>query len=171
VGKVGLPPSEVFARGLFISAKTQQAQACWEWIKFLSGDVTVMYGDMPARRSIAQSEAFLKQVPPERAAMFEAFRAAMAVPVRTTVTSSANAIYSPNSDPYWLFQALSNTLEKGANLEQELATAQRFATAFAECMNRDGAKAAQCAKQVDPDYNGYNVEEEEMPIRPARHAP
>ncbi|MBO9341837.1 MAG: extracellular solute-binding protein [Roseiflexus sp.] len=171
VGKVGLPPSEVFARGLFISAKTQQAQACWEWIKFLSGDVTVMYGDMPARRSIAQSDAFLKQVPPERARMFEAFRAALAVPVRTTVTSSANAIYSPSHDSYWLFQALSNTLEKGANLEQELATAQRFATAFAECMNRDGAKAARCAKQVDPDYKGYNVEEEEMPIRPAGYVP
>jgi len=171
VGKAGLPPDEVFARGLFISAKTQQAQACWEWIKFLSGDVPVMYGDMPARRSIAQSDAFLKQVPPERAAMFEAFRAALAVPVRTTVTSSANAIYSPNSDPYWLFQALSNTLEKGANLERELATAQRFATAFAKCMNRAGAKAARCAKEVDPDYKGYNVEEEEMPIRPAGHAP
>jgi|YNPMSStandDraft_1061717.scaffolds.fasta_scaffold00581_3 multiple sugar transport system substrate-binding protein len=171
VGKAGLPPNEVFVRGLFISAKTQQAQACWEWIKFLSGDVTVMYGDMPARRSIAQSDAFLKQVPPERARMFEAFRAALAVPVRTTVTSSANAIYSPSHDSYWLFQALSNTLEKGANLEQELATAQRFATAFAECMNRDGAKAARCAKQVDPDYKGYNVEEEEMPIRPAGYVP
>lgn len=170
VGKTGAPLNEMSARGLFISATTRQAQACWEWIKFLSSDTTVMYGDMPARRSIAQSEEFLNQVPPERAAMFEAFRAALAVPVRTTVTSSANAIYSPYSDPYWLFQALSNTLEKGANLEEELATAQRFATAFAECMNREGAKAAQCAKEGDPDYNGFNVEEE-LPIRPAGHAP
>jgi hypothetical protein len=38
-------------------------------------------------------------------------------------------------------------------------------------MNRDGAKAAQCAKEVDPDYNGYNIDEEEMPIRPAGYAP
>jgi ABC-type glycerol-3-phosphate transport system substrate-binding protein len=163
VGKAGLPPDEVFALGLFISANTQQAQACWEWIKFLSGDATMMYGytmligNMPARRSIAQSEAFLKQFPLGRAGMLDAFDAALAVPVRTTVASSANAIYSLSHDSYWLFQALSNTLEKGANLEQELATAQRFATAFAECMNRAGAKAAQCAKEVDPDYKGYNV--------------
>ena len=163
VGKAGLPPDEVFALGLFISANTQQAQACWEWIKFLSGDATMMYGytmligNMPARRSIAQSEAFLKQFPLVRAGMLDAFDAALAVPVRTTVTGSANAIYSLSHDSYWLFQALSNTLEKGANLEQELATAQRFATAFAECMNRAGAKAAQCAKEVDPDYKGYNV--------------
>jgi len=169
VGGAGVPSSELFLRGMFISARAKQPQACWEWIKFLSSDTSLMYGDMPARRSIAQSEAFIKQIPPERIAQFEAIRATLAMPSRNV--SDQSAFYSQYSDPYWFFKALSAVVEKGASLEKELAEAQRFATAFAECMNRANARAPTCAKEVDPDYKGYNVEEEEMPIRPAGYAP
>ncbi|MCS6939277.1 MAG: extracellular solute-binding protein, partial [Roseiflexus sp.] len=168
VGGAGVPPSELFIRGLFISAQTKQPQACWEWIKFLSSDTSLMYGDMPARRSVAQSEEFLKQIPPERAAQFEAIRATLAIPSQNVRDQSA--IYSQYSDPYWFFKALSAVVEKGANLEKELAEAQRLATAFAECMNRPNAQAPACAKEVDPDYKGYNVEEEAGPL-PAGYAP
>ncbi len=169
VGGAGVPSSELFIRGLFISARAQQPQACWEWIKFLSSDTSLMYGDMPARRSVAQSEAFLKQIPPERAAQFEAIRATLALPSQNI--SDANIIYSQHTDPYWFFKALSAVVEKGANLEKELAEAQRFATAFAECMNRANARLAACAKEADPDYKGYNVEEEETGPLPAGYAP
>ncbi|MCS6840163.1 MAG: extracellular solute-binding protein [Roseiflexus sp.] len=169
VGAAGVPPSELFLRGLFISARAQQPQACWEWIKFLSSDTSLMYSDMPARRSIAQSETFLKQIPPERAAQFEAIRATLAIPSQNV--NDQNAFYGQYSDPYWFFKALSAVVEKGANLEKELAEAQRFATAFAECMNRANARAPACAKEVDPDYKGFNVEEEEMRPLPAGYAP
>lgn len=169
VGGAGLPSSEVFLRGLFISARAQQPQACWEWIKFLSGDSSLMYGDMPARRSVAQSEAFLSQVPPERRAQFEAMRATLAIPSQNV--GDANTIYSQYSDPYWFFKTLSAVVEQGADLEKELAEAQRFATAFAECMDRENARAPACAKEVDPDYKGYNVDEEERGLPPAGYAP
>lgn len=169
VGGAGVPSSELFLRGLFISARTQQPQACWEWIKFLSGDTSLTYGDMPARRSVAQSEAFIKQLPPERVAQFEAMRATLAMPSQNA--GDANVIYSQYTDPYWFFKALSAVVEKGASLEKELAEAQRFATAFAECMNREDARAPACAKEVDPDYKGYNVEEGDPTPLPAGAAP
>ncbi len=156
VGGAGVPQSEIRMRGMFISAQTKQPQACWEWIKFLSGDTSLTDSDMPARRSVAQSEAFLKQLPPEQIAQFEAVRATLAYPAQTT--GDAGAFYSRYIDPYWFFKALSAVVEKGASLETELAEAQRFTTAFAECMNRPEARAAICAKEVDPDYDGYNVE-------------
>lgn len=169
VGAAGVPSSELFVRGVFISARAQQPQACWEWIKFLSSDASLMYGDMPARRSVAQSEAFLKQIPPERVAQFQAVRETLAIPAQGA--GDASVIYGQYTDPYWFFKALSNVVEKGANLEKELAEAQRFATAFAECMNRANARAPACAKEVDPDYKGYNVEEEEIGPRPVGYAP
>jgi multiple sugar transport system substrate-binding protein len=169
VGGAGVPPGELYLRGLFISARAQQPQACWEWIKFLSSDTSLMYGDMPARRSVAQSEAFLKQIPPERVAQFEAIRETLAIPSQNA--SDANVIYNQYTDPYWFFKALSAVVEKGANLEKELAEAQRFATAFAECMNRENARAPACAKEVDPDYKGYNVEEDDPGPLPAGYAP
>ncbi|MDW8212452.1 MAG: extracellular solute-binding protein [Roseiflexaceae bacterium] len=156
VGGAGVPSSELFLRGLFISTRAQQPQACWEWMKFLSSDTSLMYSEMPARRSIAQSEAFLKQIPPERVGQFEAMQATLAVPSQNAIDTSS--IYSPNSDPYWLFKALSAALEKGANLEKELAEAQRLTTAYIECLNQPDGKPATCATQVDPEYRGFNVE-------------
>jgi len=49
--------SDLTLIGYGISAQTEQAQACWEWLKFLSEQVSIMQG-VPTRRSMAESEAY-----------------------------------------------------------------------------------------------------------------
>jgi len=53
----------------FISAQTEHPQACWEWLKFLSEQVAIVQG-VPARRSLAESEAYRWQVGEELAAVY-----------------------------------------------------------------------------------------------------
>jgi ABC-type glycerol-3-phosphate transport system substrate-binding protein len=64
-GMVPLPRDEAFftggmVEGYFISADTQRAAACWEWISFLSRQVPP--SALPARRSLAESEVYEAQV-------------------------------------------------------------------------------------------------------------
>jgi len=49
--------------GLVISPETQDAQAAWEWISYVSGQAPP--GLMPPRRSVAESEAMTRMLPPE----------------------------------------------------------------------------------------------------------
>lgn len=169
VGGAGVGASDMFVRGLLISAGTQQQQACWEWLKYLSADVSLMYGDMPARRSVAESPTFLDLQPPERVPVLEAMAETLKYAGETSVDN--NVMYAQNMDPYWLFKAISEAAEKGADLDQGLVEAQRLATAFAECMAEDGAVAATCAKQVDPTYRGFNTDDQIGIPLPAGRAP
>ena len=66
VGKDGLRPGDIQLNGFHISKTAQSPQACWELIKFLSNDISFSYGSLPARKSLAQSEAFLAQAAPDR---------------------------------------------------------------------------------------------------------
>ncbi|MFQ3630325.1 hypothetical protein [Roseiflexus sp.] len=102
VGGAGAPLNAAQARGLFISAKTVQPQACREGIKFLFGDVSLMVFDMPARRLVAQSEAFLKLMPPERVEYFEAVYATLTCPTQTT--GDIDVFFSQYTDPRLVLQ-------------------------------------------------------------------
>lgn len=158
VGGAGVPPGELSVTGLFISARAQQPQACWEWIAFFSGRLPASVPDaMPARRSVAQSQAFTSQLAPWKAEQFATMRATLEMPSKNL--ADPDIIYSRYSDPYWFFKALTAVVEEGANLEEELARAQRLTTAYIECLNQSGGKPAACAKQVDPEYRGSNVED------------
>ena len=55
------------ASGYFISAETNERQACWQWISFLSEN-PVSEANLPARRSVATSDAFAQLVGDEKAA-------------------------------------------------------------------------------------------------------
>ncbi len=165
VGGAGARGSDLYVRGLLISATARQPQACWEWIKYFSTDTTLVYGDLPARRSVARSDAFLNQQPPERLEALTALSETLANPGEPG--DDPNALYGFYSDPYWLFKAISETAQKGASLEQGLAEAQRLATAFAECLNREGTRPAACAREVDPTYMGFNVDDVEGAPLPA----
>ena len=56
----------VSTHGSAISSQAAQPDACWRWIMFLSQQLT--YRFMPARRSVAESEAYEQQVGEEVAA-------------------------------------------------------------------------------------------------------
>lgn len=153
----GASRSEVRMSGLFISAKTQHPQACWAWFKFLSSNPTMLARTLPARRSVAGSEAFLQVQSPDQRALIDATHATLKASVRTT--TDPDILNHPSFDTYWLFEALSAVIDRGASLEQELVEAQRITTVYVDCLAQPSSTPAACARQVDPQYRGFNVED------------
>jgi multiple sugar transport system substrate-binding protein len=157
VGGGGLNSGDFYLRGFHISARTQQSQACWEWLKFLSADVNNLQGGVPARSSVLSSDAFVKQADPNTVALAKAYSEALQSRSQSSQGSDPNALYS--MDTYWFFKALSEALDKKTPLEKGLADAQKFTTAFMDCLSKNPNKPATCAAQVDPSYQGYNTED------------
>jgi ABC-type glycerol-3-phosphate transport system substrate-binding protein len=158
IGRGGLAGGDLNLRGLHISAQTQQAQGCWEWIKFLSGDLSNLYGSIPARRSVLESEAFKQQATPEIAALADTYATALAQDRGQSNTNGAINGFEA-LDPYWFYKALNEAIAGTTPLEQGLADAQQFSTAFMECLAKSPNKLATCAKQVDPTYDGFTTQD------------
>ncbi len=144
-----LSASDFWLTALYISSRTQQRDACWAWITFLSEDVTTLGDQFPARRSLAESPAFLAQAPAGAAEVYAAYRPLLDQPL----SDNANR-YWP-FDPFWLWQALDRALQ-GANLARELEEAQ-FKTEQHLACTRGGEAELACAQMVDPDYQGQHL--------------
>jgi ABC-type glycerol-3-phosphate transport system substrate-binding protein len=139
--------------GLFISSKSQNAQACWAWIRFLSEQPDAFSG-VPARRSVAASPAWESTVGKEKA---NVYRAAL---------EQTDSALRPSSwqDPVLtgLFSFSAQALEEvfaGSQPEIALSTAQRKADFVLQCLekenelnlptkDREGVVNA-CLQQVD----------------------
>ncbi len=160
IGGAGLGGGDFYERGFHISAGTQQAQGCWEWLKFLSADANPnsLQGGIPARRSIAESEAFTKQASPDQVALYKAYADALR---REGQPGDDPGVLYGRMGMYWFYKAIDETVQKDADLAQGLAKAQKTTTAFLECLAKSGKppKPATCANQTDPTYQGYNTED------------
>jgi ABC-type glycerol-3-phosphate transport system substrate-binding protein len=158
IGAAGLGSTDLNVRGFHISAQTQQAQGCWEWLKFLSSDITSLQGSLPARASVAQSDAFTQQASPDLVELAKIYSEAL-----KQSSSQAGQPVDMNAfwslDQYWFNKALSEALEDKTDLAQGLAEAQKFTTAYLDCLEKTPNKPATCANQVDPSYQGYNIED------------
>jgi multiple sugar transport system substrate-binding protein len=162
IGGAGLSSSDFYVRGFHISASSQQAQNCWEWLKFLSADANPnnLQGGIPARRSIAESEAFTKQAGPDQVEIYKAYADALK---REGTPGDDPAVLYGRIDMYWFYKAIDETIAKDADLAQGLTEAQKASTAYLECLAKSGKplKVATCANQVDPTYQGYNTEDQQ----------
>jgi multiple sugar transport system substrate-binding protein len=136
------------ATGLYISATSQQPQACWEWLKFLGADLSALGGNFPARRSLAVSDAFTSGAPAGAAEVYAAYR-----PALDRAPSGAEPPDQHAADLYWLFRAADRALQ-GKDLGRELADAQALTASYLACVRAGGA-AGSCAKQADPSYDGF----------------
>jgi len=152
--------SYLSARGYFISAQAEDPRACWEWITFLIGQPEAGRG-LPARRSVAESEAYRQQVGEGRAAAYLAGVAGLERPFQ--VFSEEPWLRGAT---YWLFQAYGQVLRGEASVEEALNTAQRMADDYRACVmahdafsNREGWQA--CLKEVDPTLPDFLFEAEE----------
>jgi multiple sugar transport system substrate-binding protein len=132
--------------GMFISAQTPHADACWQWLKQLSNDVSALGSNFPARTSVATSPAFAQAAPAGAAAIYAASRAALETP------ASLPEFDVRDFDDFWFSRAVDRAMQ-GADLDKELADAQFLTTQFLACV-RGGEKPATCARQVDPQYKG-----------------
>jgi ABC-type glycerol-3-phosphate transport system substrate-binding protein len=137
--------------GLYISAQAQHPEVCWQWLKFLNDDVSALGGDFPARRSLAESDVFLKQAPSGAAEVYAAYRPALdRAPAASGQDSGSNR---PQLDLFWFFRAVDRALQ-GKDLDRELADAQAKTEQYLTCV-RGGGELEMCAKQTDPTYEGF----------------
>ncbi len=142
----------VASNGYYISADTQAKQACWKWITYLTGAVDVKQG-LPARKSVATSEAYQQKVGTERAAAYQAS-------LGEGGTSSVYEFFSGKNSwlsysVFWLAKAYGQVVDGTAPVEKALADAQKLSDDFRACVVQNKAESdvkqqRQCVKQVDP---------------------
>ena len=151
LGPAGVyPPADV--EGYYISAKAQHPAACWEWIKFLTGQ-TSLFSGIPARRSVLESPAYRTRLGEET---LDTYR---------YVLSHSETLPDAEVDgpwtwaDYWLLEAVDAVLG-GQPVEDALSQAQSYAERYTQCLRREGIvgqtaevkSLASCAQEVDPDY-------------------
>ncbi|MBN1657334.1 MAG: extracellular solute-binding protein [Anaerolineae bacterium] len=138
------------ASGYFISASSDQPQACWLWITFLSGQPGAVRG-LPARRSVAESDAYREQVGAERAAAYLASVAGF--DHRSSFQAFSEEAWL-GVGILWLGRAYGQIVEGEATPEEALAAAQDLADDYRACIVAAGDFEAEtweaCAQEVDP---------------------
>jgi multiple sugar transport system substrate-binding protein len=142
--------NDVRVDGMYISAHTEHAQACWTWLNYLSRSaLSVPQGQFPARRSVADSEAFRAKLSPDALELYTSYLPALDQP---PASLPQDMFTDPQFDPYWLYRAIDRAMQ-GGDLEEELLTAQNLTSAYLACV-RAGGDPRECAVQIDPEYQG-----------------
>ncbi|KAB8140879.1 extracellular solute-binding protein [Chloroflexia bacterium SDU3-3] len=165
LGGAGMQSGDLWVRGFYVSAKTEQQQGCWEWLKFVTSNVNNLNGDLPARISVASSAEFTSSANETQLQMIKIYQEALKQPSKNN--PGLNALYSSSQfgfDTYWFYKAIDDAIEKDANLAEELKKADELTKANMKCV-AETQKPATCAKQTDPEYDGYNTEDPD-PNRP-----
>ena len=139
------------AFGCFISAQTEARQACWQWITFLT-EQPGLTGGLPARRSVAESDAYRQQVGDERAAVY---LASVAGAEHASVFDSLTGQGWLVGGMYWLGRAYSQVVAGEASVEEALNAAQRISDDYRACVVVNDAVSdpkewRACLLEVDP---------------------
>jgi ABC-type glycerol-3-phosphate transport system substrate-binding protein len=141
----------------YISAGSQNAPACWEWIKYLSEQPDAFNG-VPARKSVTNSPAWEAKVGAEYA---EVYRLALSQ-VKRMSAAEMEAIYTPVSWPLSTWQQeIISALFKSEDYTKAAAAMQQKADDYLACMatvEQEGMQSDalqkevyRCAKQADPE--------------------
>lgn len=140
-----------FCRGYFISRNTSHPQVCWEWLKFLSKQLSPVEG-LPPRRSLAESAQFRAQVGEETARVY---RASL-----ERIDDLSSPLYEQlpwlKRTFFWFYRAFDAIL-KGEDVESALSKAQRKADKYVDCLERedgfvDEEVQSACMREADPHY-------------------
>jgi multiple sugar transport system substrate-binding protein len=122
VGIAPLPAGErkitdFLYQGMFISSDTPHVRACWEWIKYASGQPGLVQG-LPVRRDTLDSAEYQVQVGAETLETYAAI---------VEEYSDINRLWNANAPQvYWLNHALM-AIFNGSPVEDALTNAQREA--------------------------------------------
>lgn len=140
IGSDGIAPATTRATGYFISANTTQQQACWEWIKFLSEQPNIdNHGNIiPARRSIAESEAYSQAIGLEQATA-NLVSVESATDLSTFLRLNASDNWLATGFLWWLSYAYDQILTANVPVEDALASVQILADDYYNCVLTRGA--------------------------------
>jgi len=159
LGGRSLAPEDMSVRGLHISAGAENPAACWSWIKHLSSQAGTFDGSFPAHRSLLDDAAFAAQLPEGAADVYKAYSDILEQAPQAA--GASKPYYMSKIDFYWLFRAVDRAMQ-GQDLERELEDAQALTEQFVACVAGD-TNSAECAKQVDPEYDGWQSVPETAP--------
>ena len=142
---LGLPSSSLY----YIAIHTPHAQACWQWLWFLSDYIPGR--SLPPRRSLLTSDAFREQVGADAQAVYlEALECEDWIGFR-----GLGSLPPYSGQAYiWLEQALGEILWQGADAQATLSEAQQKAEAYLDCLRQrpnpeDRETADACFQKVD----------------------
>ncbi|MCA9946862.1 MAG: hypothetical protein KC449_25450, partial [Anaerolineales bacterium] len=139
--------------GYYISANTPHRDICWEWIKFVTMSPEIGQG-VPARRSVAESEAFTQRVGEERAAAYLAsINSATGESILVRLFAGEESWMS--EVVYWLGRAYAQSASREATVEEALNEAQTIFDAYRACMIANNGFANvearnACVLEADP---------------------
>jgi hypothetical protein len=141
--------------GYYISAQTDQRQACWEWIKFLVDQpIAGEFGNtIPAKTSLAESDAYAQAVGADLAAVNRATVTGI-TGSSTSLRLNSSASWLGTGFFWWQSYAYDQILEEGVPVEEALTAVQAKADAYRECIIANDAFEDQngqsrCLGQVD----------------------
>ncbi len=142
--------------GYYISAHTEQRQACWQWITFLTGQPDVPQG-LPARRSVAESDVYRQRVGADRAAAHLASVGGVGQAGSLDVFSGESWL-APGI--IWLGRAYEQAVSGEATVEEALNAAQKLADDYRACVVAQDAYADQqvwleCLVEADPNMPDF----------------
>jgi multiple sugar transport system substrate-binding protein len=136
--------------GYFISADTENREACWQWITFLSGRPEAIQG-LPAQSSVAESDEYRQLVGADKA---DAYVASVGDPDQPSTFQLLTEEDWLGWGIFWYGQAFGKILEGEATVEEALDAAQKLTDDYRACViagDDFSDKAAQaCVKEVDP---------------------
>jgi ABC-type glycerol-3-phosphate transport system substrate-binding protein len=139
------------ASGFFIAADTENALACWQWITFLSSEPGAVQDALPARRSVAESDAYRQQIGAGRADAYLASVGDGEVPSTFQIFSDEEWL---GGALYWLGQAYDQVLKGEATVEEALDAVQSLADDYRACVIAADDFSADswqsCVQEVDP---------------------
>ncbi len=155
--------------GYYISAQTEQRQACWEWIKFLVDQpVASEFGNtIPAKTSLAESDAYAQAVGADLAAANRATVTGITAS-STSLRLNSSASWLGTGFFWWQSYAYDQILQEGVAVEEALTAVQAKADAYRECVIandafEDQGGQSRCLGQVDDTVPEFfiQVDEEE----------
>lgn len=144
--------------GQFISRQSQNPEACWAWMKFLS-QKPAAFPDVPARRSVVLSPDYIAMVGEETAKVYDAAQAS---------TQKAELSLTLGPIRQWTWQALT-TVSQGGDVNATMNETQRRSEVYLQCLDdavllhqeilsatpgnkTQREKLGECARKADPSY-------------------
>jgi len=145
--------------GYYIAKETPHPKQCWDWITFLSNEKSIetAQGDLPSRRSVAESVDFRAEVGDEVADAY-----LYSIERTQDIGSLVQTWTSPGY--HWLFEAYGQAIED-ISVETALDQAQRKADIYLTCLEEGDGFANEevqksCAKKADPEFRWFGEEDE-----------
>ena len=85
--------------------------------------------------------------------MYQAYRTALSANAAAIDPTQAIDFMDPRFELFWFYQAVDRAM-RGDNLDDALHHAQETTRQHLACL-QDGGEAKTCARQIDPNYEGW----------------